>query len=166
MAHEPRTLDDGREWNGLAYVHNSPVAGCKCDSCVGYFPRHVLKVISLHDAHAECSCGGWSYAFTGERTRAQVEAHHALHMLHESDRARFTYSADANGYMIFYRGKPIGGAGVKLPREKPLHWKHARANVKENGEQARRSIAELNTGNGEARFRAVMQRIDAEDGAE
>ncbi len=39
MAQQPMTLEDGRCWNGLAYVHNAPVAGCKCGSCVGWFPQ-------------------------------------------------------------------------------------------------------------------------------
>lgn len=32
-----KTLEDGRHWNGLAYVHNAPVDGCDCGSCVGWF---------------------------------------------------------------------------------------------------------------------------------
>jgi hypothetical protein len=71
-----------------------------------------------------------------------------------------TYTADANGYMIFYDGKPIGGAGVKLPREKPLHWKHARQNVIDNGESARLDIRELQAGRGQKRFRDAIAAID------
>ena len=72
----------------------------------------------------------------------------------------FTYTADANGYMLFYKGQPLGGVGVKLPRSKPLHWKHARANAKENNEQAKREIAELESGAGQSRYRNVINGID------
>ena len=74
-----------------------------------------------------------------------------------------TYQADANGYTLFYCGKSIGGAGVKLPRENRLHWKHARANVKEFGEDARREIASLESGNGQQRFRDAMALINGEE---
>src|ERR1700690_2466934 len=40
--------------------------------------QHILKVNSLHDASAECSCGGWSFVRTGSATRAEVESSHAL----------------------------------------------------------------------------------------
>ena len=33
-----KELEDGRVWNGLAYVHNAPVDHCDCASCVGFFP--------------------------------------------------------------------------------------------------------------------------------
>lgn len=36
--------------------------------------EHALKILSLHDAQAECSGCGWYYAFTGEKTRQEVEA--------------------------------------------------------------------------------------------
>lgn len=42
----------------------------------------------------------------------------------------FTY--DANGYSVSYKGTFLGGAGVKLPRAKKLHWRHAKANIAEN----------------------------------
>jgi len=55
-------------------------------------------------------------------------------------REHFSYTADANGYMIKFLGEDIGGASVKLPRDKPLHWRHARANTAENKIQAERQI--------------------------
>ncbi len=42
----------------------------------------------------------------------------------------FTYNAD--GYSVKYKGTFLGGAGVKLPRAKKLHWRHANANIVEN----------------------------------
>ena len=41
---------------------------------------HTLKVLSLHDAAAECSCGGWVYACTGEQTRRHIEEEHERHI--------------------------------------------------------------------------------------
>ena len=74
----------------------------------------------------------------------------------------FSYQADANGYTIFYRGRLIGGAGVKLPRETRLHWRHAQSNVRDNGEDARREIAALQAGDGQRRFRDAMALIEGE----
>ena len=34
-----------------------------------------LKIISLHDAKAECSCG-WYYSFTGEMTAREIKNQH------------------------------------------------------------------------------------------
>jgi hypothetical protein len=62
------------------------------------------------------------------------------------DKKHFTYEANADGYRLLYKGRYIGGAGVRLPREKPLHWRHARANVKMFGEQARAEIGYLVSG--------------------
>lgn len=44
-------------------------------------------------------------------------------------REHLSYTYNANGYMIQYLGVNLGGVSVKLPREKPLHWRHARANL-------------------------------------
>ena len=46
----------------------------------GKTTAHRLRVISLHDAQAECSCGGWHYMFTGSRTREQVKAAFRQHL--------------------------------------------------------------------------------------
>jgi len=43
-------------------------------------PTHRLLIDSLHDARARCSCGGWTYSFTGPRMRGEVEAAHRLHV--------------------------------------------------------------------------------------
>jgi hypothetical protein len=59
----------------------------------------------------------------------------------------FTYTSDVNSYMIYYRGKPIGGAGVLLPRAKPLHWEHTRANITFFRDQAELSISNILSGN-------------------
>lgn len=73
----------------------------------------------------------------------------------------FTYNAD--GYMLTYRGKNIGGVGVKLPREKPLHWRHRKANIAQFKEDAEREITYLRTGQGQSRFLTAMQKIEEEE---
>ncbi len=75
----------------------------------------------------------------------------------------FTYEATANGYMIFYRNQPIGGAGVG-PRTKPLHWRHARQNVKDFAESAQQSIDALLAGRGEPRFLGSIANYRAASG--
>ena len=41
--------------------------------------KHKLIIKSLHDAHAECSCGGWSLVRTGSMDRKEIERAHAQH---------------------------------------------------------------------------------------
>jgi len=40
---------------------------------------HVLRIISLFDAQAECSCGGWYYASPGQKTRKEIQEQFNLH---------------------------------------------------------------------------------------
>jgi hypothetical protein len=46
----------------------------------GKTAAHRLQIHSLHDAQADCSCGGWYYLFTGARTKQQVEEAFRLHL--------------------------------------------------------------------------------------
>ena len=39
-----------------------------------------LIIKSLHDAQAECTCGGWYMACTGERNRAHIEEEYRKHI--------------------------------------------------------------------------------------
>ena len=41
--------------------------------------KHELIIKSLHDAQAECSCGGWSFVRTGEATKKEIEAEFRKH---------------------------------------------------------------------------------------
>jgi len=41
--------------------------------------KHELKIISLHDGMAECSCKGWSLAHTGETTREDIRREFIKH---------------------------------------------------------------------------------------
>ena len=70
----------------------------------------------------------------------------------------FTFDADAYGYMIKYKGRNIGGAGViGRPR---MHWKHARMNARDNAEYARREIEKILRGYPRADFVANIAAID------
>lgn len=52
----------------------------------------------------------------------------------EADGYRFKINAD--GYFVWFGEQGLGGASVKLPRDKPLHWRHRDANIIENTTQA------------------------------
>lgn len=50
---------------------------CLCHACTDptelkKITEHTLKIISFHDVQAVCSCGGWSYTFTGAKTRWDI----------------------------------------------------------------------------------------------
>ncbi len=45
------------------------------------YKEHELKIISLHDAQAECKCGHWYYAFTGELTVDEITQEYSKHLL-------------------------------------------------------------------------------------
>lgn len=47
----------------------------------------------------------------------------------------FRFDITADGYQAWVNGLYLGGASVKLPREKPLHWRHRAANMRENLKQ-------------------------------
>ena len=34
--------------------------------------KHELKILSLHDAQAGCTCGKWEFVFTGSMTRDRI----------------------------------------------------------------------------------------------
>lgn len=44
----------------------------------------------------------------------------------------YSFVIDANGYSVSFGEQVIASAGVKLSREKPLHWRHAVANRRDN----------------------------------
>jgi hypothetical protein len=55
-------------------------------------------------------------------------------------RTDFTCCYNSDSYTVSYKGEFLYGAGVKLPRSKPLHWRHRRANVVDNKIAAERII--------------------------
>lgn len=74
---------------------NDPVDGGLCTSniknaiemafnqTIQVVDKHILKIISLHDAMAECSCG-WNMSFTGKMTREQIQSEHLKHVNQEA----------------------------------------------------------------------------------
>ncbi len=46
---------------------------------------HNLKIHSLHDALASCSCGRWSYRAPGKVSRDHIEAEHRNHEAQHSE---------------------------------------------------------------------------------
>lgn len=69
-----------------------------------------------------------------------------------------SFKSDAYGYMLSYRGRPIGGAGSARRGRK--HWRHVRADRAMFADDARREIAALKAGAGQPRMRAVIEEID------
>lgn len=58
------------------------------------------------------------------------------HKFNQEERNRleslgFNFHVTADGYEVRYCGQWIHGASVMLPREKPLHWKHRIANLRD-----------------------------------
>jgi len=56
-------------------------------------------------------------------------------------RTDFTTQIDRHGYMIFFKGTAIGGAGTK--RSRYMHWQHARQNIKDYKDHAESDIQRL-----------------------
>lgn len=69
-------------------------------------------------------------------------------------------SADVSmtGYMLRYRGQPIGGAGTL---KKSKNWQNQRADLKMYRENAEREIEHLVAGNGQARFLDAIKKIES-----
>jgi hypothetical protein len=47
-------------------------------------------------------------------------------------KAGYRWVSDGDRYQVWYKDEYLGGASVKLPRDKPLHWKHRVANIVDN----------------------------------
>jgi len=45
--------------------------------------QHELKILSLHDVQAECSCRQWYYTAVGERNRDEIIEWHTRHLSNE-----------------------------------------------------------------------------------
>jgi hypothetical protein len=77
----------------------------------------------------------------------------------EIDLAYLTFSADHRGYMLYYRGKPIGGAGT-IAQRKPGQKRGPDARM--FNEQARGAMLRVSSGQAEARFYEAIAKIDGE----
>lgn len=75
-------------------------------------------------------------------------------------RKDFSYTCNTRGYMLYYKGHPLGGAGT-LPSDKPMHWRHKRANLHMYKESAEYDIARLIQGNGQSRYLDIIDKKGA-----
>lgn len=41
--------------------------------------QHKLRIISLNDGQAECTCGNWYICYTGELTKKEIKKEYKLH---------------------------------------------------------------------------------------
>lgn len=76
------------------------------------------------------------------------------------DPTQLAFTADACGYMLIYRGQPIGGAG--LANRDRMHWRRAQANREMFAADARRDIERLKRGTGQPRYLDAIRQIDAQ----
>ena len=60
-------------------VHVTNFLTKKCDKCGKVTIKHELRIISLHDAKADCKCG-WHYVFTGEKTKQEIREEFEKHL--------------------------------------------------------------------------------------
>lgn len=73
-----------------------------------------------------------------------------------------TYTYNSDGYMLYYKDKPIGGAGVKPHWVTRRAWQAVRADLEDNREYARMEKNNILAGKGQKRFMDVIARIDAD----
>jgi hypothetical protein len=62
------------------------------------------------------------------------------------------YSYNQDGYQITFNGKNVGGAGVMLPRRKPLRGRQAEINRADFKRQAERAVEECRRRHAERKF--------------
>ena len=74
-------------------------------------------------------------------------------------REEFTYTYNADGYFLMFRGESIGGASVRLPRENRLYGRQAANNRKGFREAAEAEIQALLAGRGRADLQKAVQEI-------
>jgi len=72
------------------------------------------------------------------------------------DEMSFRYSH--SGYMLYYRGCAIGGAGVLDP-DKPKHWKHKAADIAQNQKAAEFEIRQIVAGRIPSFMRSAIQKV-------
>lgn len=46
--------------------------------------------------------------------------------------AGYRFKVTADGFFVWFGEQGLGGASVRLPRQKPLHWRHRDANIRDN----------------------------------
>jgi hypothetical protein len=79
----------------------------------------------------------------------------------ELEKKDFTYTNNKGGYMIHYKGKPIGGAGT-LTKGSNLRGRAAVKQSHDYAEMARYDIDRLVSGNGNDYYKEVINKINNE----
>lgn len=69
-----------------------------------------------------------------------------------------SFTSNAYGYMLAYRGQNIGGAGNA--HRNPKHWQNARKDRAMFADGARREIEALKAGRGSATMKSAISQID------
>lgn len=78
-------------------------------------------------------------------------------------RIDFSAKITSDGYMLFYKGSPIGGAGVRTSDRDPRRRRAAaikQADIRMYTECAERDIDALAAGRGESRYSEIIDKID------
>ena len=78
------------------------------------------------------------------------------------ERKDFTFTTNARGYMIQYKGQNIGGAGISNDAPNP-RGHHVRINLKYNGLSAEATIRAILHGMASTYMAETIQRIDKEE---
>lgn len=73
-------------------------------------------------------------------------------------REHFSYTVSSTGYMIQFKGKNIGGAGI-IGKYKG-RGRAKQVQIQSYKEQAERDIDELCNGRGQKRYRDILNSID------
>ena len=70
----------------------------------------------------------------------------------------WSYESNADGYMIFFAGKPIGGASIKLPRGRALRGKQKGESAKHFRELAQSMVGKCERLDEKKRFSPDIHR--------
>ena len=81
------------------------------------------------------------------------------------DVKELSYNSNSLGFMLHYRGKPIGGAQadgtVSHTSDGSIrHWKHRRANMNLHSQSAQRELDHIIDGSGDKRYIDAIKRIE------
>lgn len=77
----------------------------------------------------------------------------------------FSSKVTSTGFMLYYKGKPIGGEGTQgtathTSDGRPRSWQARKADVEMFNESVARDIDNLVAGRGQARYLKVIEEID------
>lgn len=75
-------------------------------------------------------------------------------------RKDFTYEYSSRGYMLFYKGQPIGGAGILHSARGPV-GRQVAPQLAENKKDAETAIQNILVGNPGRIYKEAIEKIDA-----